>query len=127
MPATRPPRILAVDLDGTLISDYHRFDHPISDENLAALRELRAAGTRVVICTGRSASSARSVLERSGDRELAACDQVLQNGALVLEGGSGRRLASRPMPVADARRLLAVFREHGLDKQRSHQPRRQPQ
>jgi Cof subfamily protein (haloacid dehalogenase superfamily) len=108
------PRVLAVDLDGTLISDYDEFGRPVSEENLAALSDLRAAGTRILICTGRSESSARSILTRSGDPELAACDLILQNGALVLEGGTGRVQASRPLSKEDAAEYLAIFREHEM-------------
>jgi len=110
-----PLQVLAVDLDGTLISNYQDFDQPVSAENLAALRELREAGTRVLICTGRNEVSARSVLARAGDAELAASDLILQNGALVIEGGSGRLLASRHLPRAEAARVLAVYREYSLE------------
>ncbi len=108
------PKLLAVDLDGTLISDYGEFERPVSQANLAALRKLREAGTEIVICTGRSESSARSILERCGDAELVAGDLILQNGALVLEGGTGRVLGIRPLAKADARAYLAVYREHDL-------------
>ncbi len=108
------PRLLAVDLDGTLISDYGEFDRPVSDENLAALNDLRAAGTRVIISTGRSESSARSILARSGDAELIAGDLIVANGALVLEGSTGRALSSTPMRREDAAAFLAVYRNHDL-------------
>ena len=115
MRAKEPLQALAVDLDGTLVSNVHDFDHPIGEENLAALRDLRRAGTRVLICTGRGLHSARSLLARSGDDELAASDLILQNGALVVEGGSGRLLASWHLPRRDAARLLESYRRHDLD------------
>ena len=108
------PLVLAVDLDGTLISDVHDFARPVSAANLDALRDLRAAGTRVVISTGRNENSARSILARCGDPELAACDLLLQNGALVLDGASGAVLRERHLPTEEARRYLRVYRSHGL-------------
>lgn len=109
-----PYLILAVDLDGTLISNVHDFDTPVSAANLDALRELRAAGTRIVISTGRNASSTRSLLERCEDPDLAASDLILQNGALILEGGSGRLLRERKLAAAEAERYLPIYREFGL-------------
>lgn len=109
----RSPRILAVDLDGTLISDVHDFTRPVSAANLAALRALLAAGTRVVISTGRNESSARSLLARCGDPELAAVDLILHNGALTL-AGDGTILRERALPADEARRYLQVYREFGL-------------
>lgn len=106
--------VLAVDLDGTLISDVHDFSRPVSAANLDALRELRAAGTRVVVSTGRNESSARSILARCGDPELAASDLILQNGALTLDGATGAVLRERRLPVEEARRYLRVYREFGL-------------
>ena len=114
MPQQPLPRLLAVDLDGTLISDYGEFERPVSDENLAALRDLRAAGTRVIISTGRSESSARSILSRSGDIDLIACDLIVANGALVLEGATGKVLSATPMSREDAAAFLSVYRRHGL-------------
>ena len=87
-------RVLAVDLDGTLISNVHDPEHPVSAANLEALRELRAAGTRIVISTGRSEGAARSVLGRCGDPQLAASDLILHNGALMVDGATGATCAS---------------------------------
>ncbi|MCP4550105.1 MAG: HAD family phosphatase [bacterium] len=108
-----PPQVLAIDLDGTLISKPADFDNPICKDNLAALAALRAAGTRLLICTGRSESSARSLLARSGDPQLPDCDLILQNGTLVLEGGTGHVLISHLLNRDDARRALEVYRHHG--------------
>ncbi len=110
------PRInlLAVDLDGTLISNVGNFDSPVSRANLDALRELRRAGTRILISTGRNESSTRSLLTRCGDPELAASDLLLQNGGLVLEGTTGRVLRERKLDRGEAAAYLAVYRDFGL-------------
>jgi len=110
----RPPRVLALDLDGTLITDYGNWREPVSRENLIALAELRTAGTRVVICTGRSVSSTRSILERTGDAALLACDLITHSGGATLSAG-GEVLATHPLPREEAASLLALYREHGLD------------
>lgn len=107
-------RVLAVDLDGTLISNVEDPAHPVSDANLAALRELRAAGARVVIITGRNEGSARSLLARCQDPELAASDLILHNGALLVDGPSGATLRELTLPRAEALAYLGVYREQGL-------------
>jgi hydroxymethylpyrimidine pyrophosphatase-like HAD family hydrolase len=106
--------LLAVDLDGTLISDVGNFDSPVSRNNLDALRELRRAGTRILISTGRNESSTRSILARCGDPELAACDLLLQNGSLILDGRGGSVLRERRLDRGEAMAYLDRYREFGL-------------
>ena len=98
MPMNARCRVLAVDLDGTLISNAEDPARPVSEANLAALKELRAAGARVVIITGRNEGSARSLLARCADPELAASDLILHNGALVVDGAQ-RRHPARAAPA----------------------------
>ena len=107
-------RVLAVDLDGTLISNVHDPEHPVSAANLEALRELRAAGTRIVISTGRSEGAARSVIGRCGDPQLAASDLILHNGALMVDGATGATLRELRLDRGDAARTLDSYRAHGL-------------
>lgn len=114
MPANARCRVLAVDLDGTLISNTEDPARPVSDANLAALKALRVAGTRVVIITGRNEGSARSLLARCADPELAASDLILHNGALLVAGDNGATLRELRLPRAEARRYLAIYRAHGL-------------
>lgn len=107
-------RVLAVDLDGTLISNVHDPEHPVSAANLDALRELRAAGTRIVISTGRNEGSARSILGRCGDPELAASDLILHNGALMVDGATGTTLRELRLDRGEATRYLEQYRAHDL-------------
>ena len=80
MSANSPPRLLAVDLDGTLLSP----DNRIGAEDAAALRRAADSGTQMLIATGRGHHSVmrlRGVLE-----ELAVPAYLaLHNGALVLD------------------------------------------
>ena len=56
------PRLIAVDMDGTLLGD----DGRVSPRNLAALRAAHAAGIQVVVATGRRHSYAMHVLRPLG-------------------------------------------------------------
>ena len=52
-------KVIASDMDGTLLGD----DHRIAPETLAAVQEACAAGLRFMICTGRNFPGAMQELE----------------------------------------------------------------
>ena len=85
VPAAGPFKLLAVDIDGTLV------DHSlaVTPANLAALREAVAAGVRVVLATGRMFRSALPYAEQIGTPEPIICYQgaVMRqpDGTLVRE------------------------------------------
>ena len=104
--STSSPRLIAIDMDGTLL---HSSGH-ISPRNLAALRAAERAGSEVVIATGRRHCYAMKVL-----RELQlnpANALVSSNGAVVRTIGS-ELLHRTLLPLPTARWLcthLAGFR-----------------
>lgn len=98
-------RLLALDLDGTLL----RSDKTISPRSLAALAAARERGVRLVLVTGRRLPGARRVTRELGD-ELPL---VLHNGALILEGGALVRV--RPLARGVAVRALRTGLGLGAD------------
>ena len=62
-------RLLALDLDGTLL----RRDHSVDPRDIAAIRELTAAGVTVTICTGRLHSGAMAAADACSIRGTIAC------------------------------------------------------
>jgi hypothetical protein len=86
VPAHLPYRLVATDLDGTLL----REDNTVSRRSRAALAAVTAAGTAHIIVTGRSVPWTRHVLDDLGYQGLAVCGQ----GAQVYDAGSGRLLTS---------------------------------
>ena len=52
-------KLIATDMDGTLLDGRHR----ISSENIAAIRQAQAAGIRFVIATGRIMADVRAFIE----------------------------------------------------------------
>jgi Cof subfamily protein (haloacid dehalogenase superfamily) len=100
-----PIRLVAVDIDGTLL----RSDRAVSPRTRAALAALRPSGVRLVLVTGRRYPSARRVAEDlGGDPPL-----VLHNGALVIEGGTVLRY--RPLPRTAAEAAIRLGREAGAE------------
>lgn len=65
--------LIAIDLDGTLLCPRGE----VSSENIAAIREARAAGVTVTVCTGRGLAECLHVTER-----------IEQSDPVVVAGGS---------------------------------------
>jgi Cof subfamily protein (haloacid dehalogenase superfamily) len=75
--STAVPRLVATDLDGTLV----RSDGSVSDRSVRVLRAAESAGVTVVFVTGRPPRWMVDVAERTGHTGLAIC----ANGALVYD------------------------------------------
>jgi Cof subfamily protein (haloacid dehalogenase superfamily) len=86
-------RLLAVDLDGTLIS----FDLKLDPRDVAAVRRAEAAGVRVVACTGRPFPGALPWVQRLGLESPLICYQGAQvrtpDGTMLLDHGVPHDLA----------------------------------
>jgi HAD superfamily hydrolase (TIGR01484 family) len=100
-------RLIALDLDGTLLDSRGR----VSERNRAALDEARARGVRLALVTGRRFRDARPLaLELGLDVPV-----IAHNGALTKHAHSLETVAAVLMPVAAARAVVRVGREHGAD------------
>jgi Cof subfamily protein (haloacid dehalogenase superfamily) len=99
---TLPIRLLAVDIDGTLLnSQFH-----ISNPDLRALRAAREAGVEVVLVTGRRHAFALSIAEQLGfDLWL-----ISSNGA-VTRSLNGESFHRDLLPVETCRALCSAMRE----------------
>ncbi|MFB3917698.1 MAG: Cof-type HAD-IIB family hydrolase [Terriglobales bacterium] len=92
-----PIRLLAVDIDGTLLDPHFQ----VSTANLAALRRAHAAGIEIVLGTGRRHAFAMPIAEALGfDVWL-----ISSNGA-VTKSSRGETFHQDLLPAAVARRLL---------------------
>lgn len=81
-----PYRLVATDLDGTLLRD----DHSVSQRTRDALAAATAAGAAHIVVTGRAVPWTRPILDDLGYRGLAVCGQ----GAQVYDAGEHRLLTS---------------------------------
>nr|WP_189131527.1 HAD-IIB family hydrolase [Wenjunlia tyrosinilytica] len=81
-----PFRLIATDLDGTLL----RGDHTVSERSRDALAAATAAGAAHIVVTGRPVSRTRYILDDLGYEGLAVCGQ----GAQVYHAGEHRLLTS---------------------------------
>jgi len=100
-------KLIAVDLDGTLIRDSHH----IPERNIKALQKVLAQGVIVAIATGRMHSSACQFVKRLG---LGADTPIISyNGAMIRLPEASDPLWHRPLP-AD---LAAEIVEHAVQEQ----------
>ncbi|MEI5098951.1 HAD hydrolase family protein [Streptomyces sp. PmtG] len=101
-----PPRLIATDLDGTLLRD----DKSVSERTVAALAAAEAAGIEVFFVTGRPARWMDVVADHVHGHGLAIC----ANGAAVvdLHGGPGdhRFTKVRELPTASALDVVRLLR-----------------
>ena len=113
-----PIRLLALDIDGTLVGD----DLVIGPRTRAAVRRAVEEGVAVSLVTGRMVSSA---MRFARELELSA-PVVGYQGGLIREippPGStrlGRLLFHRPLAADTARDVIAWTREQGLDPHVNH-------
>ncbi len=99
VPSTGHVRLVATDLDGTLVHS----DGTITERTRAALRAVEDTGVVVVFVTGRPLRWARHVFDDVGGHGLA----IVANGALVWDVAADRVHTARPMQVPT---LLEVCR-----------------
>ncbi|MEU8826190.1 HAD family hydrolase [Streptomyces sp. NPDC048636] len=83
---TLPFRLIATDLDGTLLGP----DHTVSARTRAALTAATSAGAAHIVVTGRTVPVARHILDDLGYQGLAVCSQ----GAQLYHAGEHRLLTS---------------------------------
>ncbi|WP_445256481.1 HAD family hydrolase [Nocardioides aurantiacus] len=93
-PAPAGVRLVATDLDGTLL----RTDGTLSPRTVTALADARAAGLDVVFVTGRPLRWAAQVFDHVGGHGLA----IAANGALLWDVGADRARLVRALDPAAA-------------------------
>ncbi|MET9292182.1 HAD hydrolase family protein [Streptomyces sp. NPDC003077] len=102
-PPARPVRLIATDLDGTLLRD----DRSVSDRTVAALVAAERAGIEVFFVTGRPARWMDIVSDHVHGHGLAIC----ANGAAVVDLHRGGRIVEvDPLARTDALAVVQALR-----------------
>lgn len=99
-----PIRLVAIDLDGTLLNSQHL----ISPRTERVLREAMAAGITIVIATGRPRLTSAAVMRQLG---LKTPGVFLQG--LTVYDGEGNLLHEQQMDVETAQRVADFAEQHG--------------
>ncbi len=102
-PVTPSVRLIAIDIDGTLLDPTFQ----VSSANLAALQRAHRAGIEIVLVTGRRHTFALPVAEALGFE----VSLISSNGALT-KSSSGALFHRDLLPAATARDICAYMREY---------------
>jgi Cof subfamily protein (haloacid dehalogenase superfamily) len=103
------PKLLAIDLDGTLIDH----DLTLRPRVAEAIERAIAAGVTVSIVTGRMFVAAKPFARRLGLTAPTVCYQ----GAAIFDTESGSVIAQTPLPNAVAQNAYTYAKQHGIHAQ----------
>ena len=95
------PKLVASDLDGTLV----RSDNTIDERTRRAIAAAEAAGATVVFCTARPHRGLTELADATGHRGVAICN----NGAMLWDLHAESVLETSPLHPTVARRLVALL------------------
>jgi len=99
-------RIIALDVDGTLLND----DHALTPRVRESVRAASRKGAEIVLCTGRGSTSALSVLDELG----LAGTLITHNGASIVDSVSRGVLFEQAISRQLAQRYIDDVRERGI-------------
>lgn len=102
---TKDIKLLAIDLDDTLLRD----DNTISDYTRDVLQKAQQEGIHIVIATGRMYQTAKPVGVKLGIGDL---PMILFSGGLIQRIESGEIIWQRVIAPAVAKEILALAKEH---------------
>jgi hydroxymethylpyrimidine pyrophosphatase-like HAD family hydrolase len=100
-------RLLALDLDGTLL----RADGAVDSRDVDAIAAVRAAGVRVTIATGRIATGALPTAARLNLDTTLVCAE----GAVLVDPLTGAFVLHQPMHITLTETVTEAFDRHALD------------
>jgi Cof subfamily protein (haloacid dehalogenase superfamily) len=108
-----PFDIVAIDLDGTLLTS----DKRVSTEDADALRAAIRRGVRIVLATARPPRGVRWILEELGALEAGERDgtSINYNGALVWNASERAPVEHTPLDAPTAREVVENARAHHAD------------
>lgn len=98
-------KVIASDMDGTLLNN----NHQITERTIKAIKDAQDAGIRFVIATGRSFEQALHVLENTGIE----CDYIVYSGAEI-RNANHEILQRGCMNTEDCRMVYEILKEYEL-------------
>lgn len=105
-------RLVALDVDGTLLDPAHQLRPRVA----AAVRATRAAGVEVALATGKLLQSVAPLLAELG----LSGPQIVLNGAATIESATGRVLRFRPLAETSRQQVIELVRQADPDVLVSH-------
>lgn len=96
-------KFVALDVDGTLLNS----NREVSESTIEAVKEAKAKGTLVTICTGRPVQGAIPFVELFGLKSPI----IAYNGGMIVDSKSMEILYEQGVSPEDARRIIALGEE----------------
>ena len=98
-------KLIAMDLDGTLMAPDHI---TVTEKTKSALIKANEMGIKTVIATGRTLSVINNVL-----KQLPFIDYVIySNGAAVLDRCKGENIYTKPIPADIVSKIVDIFERY---------------
>lgn len=107
----QPIRLIAMDMDGTLLTRSGQDRFVIPPENIAALQQAQQRGVHLALASGRMPDDAGFFALDAG----LSMHLIGLNGAVMLHGLGQAPVMERCLPEAVARRVMALMLEARLD------------
>ena len=95
-------KVIASDLDGTLLNEHHTF----SDKTIEMIKKAQDRGIRFMLATGRSFKQAKQLTEEAG----IVCDYLVSSGAEVRNSKKELILSSH-MKMQDCKMVYQVLKD----------------
>lgn len=102
-------KIVAMDLDETLLNDHHQ----ICERNKMAIQKAKALGVKIVPCSGRGPGFLGSILEEL-DLEKANEYSILANGGVIVDNANNDIIHCDPLDYDSLEKLFHFGRERNL-------------
>lgn len=101
--ADSPYRLIALDVDGTLLDPAHM----LTPRTRAAIQSAQRRGARICLATGKLLVSVQPLLAELGVSGI----HITCNGAALMDAATGAPLASWPLSAAQTAEALAAIRD----------------
>jgi Cof subfamily protein (haloacid dehalogenase superfamily) len=101
-----PYRLIALDVDGTLLND----DHELTEGTKDVVQRASMAGASIVLCTGRGPSNTLYLLDEIGLKGYL----ITHNGAATLKSEDGSLMHGFSYGMKEASSVLVRCRERGI-------------
>ncbi len=99
-------RLVALDIDGTLLTDEHR----VLPEVLETVKAVSELGAEIVLCTGRGPNSTLPILEEFN----LSGSIIVHNGAVVVDAKSRQVVYEDPMAFAELQKFITYCQQYDV-------------
>ena len=99
-------KLIAIDLDGTLLNSYGQ----VSERNREALKKAQEKGIQIVLASGRSTNSVKNIANELGDNNYIICG----NGSLVYDLQSDEIIYDKFIEKKKALQIIKICEENSI-------------